>query len=67
MLANWIGAPYDEINYTCAGINHTAWFIDYTWNGEDAYPLIQRAITENEDIYKPSRCATRCTWRWIIT
>ena len=51
MLANWIGAPYDEINYTCAGINHTAWFVDYTWNGEDAYPLIQRAIRENEDIY----------------
>ena len=51
MLANWIGAPYDEINYTCAGINHTAWFIDYTWNGEDAYPLIRRAITENEAIY----------------
>ena len=51
MLANWIGAPYEEINYTCAGINHTAWFVEYTWNGEDAYPLIQRSITDNEDIY----------------
>ena len=51
MLANWIGAPYDEINYTCAGINHTAWFIDYTWNGEDAYPQIHKAITENDNIY----------------
>ena len=51
MLANWIGAPYDEINYTCAGINHTAWFVEYTWNGNDAYPLIQRAIAENEAIY----------------
>ncbi len=22
MLAKWIGAPYEEITYTCAGINH---------------------------------------------
>ncbi len=51
MLANWIGAPYDEINYVCAGINHTAWFIQYDWNGEDAYPLIQRAVSENDKIY----------------
>jgi len=51
MLAGWIGAPMDEITYTCAGINHTAWYLDYRWNGEDAYPLIKKAITENEDIY----------------
>jgi alpha-galactosidase len=51
MLAEWIGAPMDEITYTCAGINHTAWYLDYRWNGEDAYPLIRKAITENEDIY----------------
>lgn len=51
MLAGWIGAPLDEISYTCAGINHTAWYLDYHWNGEDAYPLIGKAITENENIY----------------
>lgn len=51
MLAGWIGAPYDEITYTCAGINHTAWYVDFRWNGEDAYPLIHKAITENKDIY----------------
>jgi alpha-galactosidase len=51
MLANWIGAPMEEITYTCAGINHLAWYLDYRWNGVDAYPLIRKAITENEDIY----------------
>jgi len=40
MLANWIGAGHDEITYTCAGINHTAFYLDFKWNGEDAYPLI---------------------------
>jgi alpha-galactosidase len=51
MLAGWIGAPMEEITYTCAGINHLAWYLDYRWNGVDAYPLIRKAITENEDIY----------------
>ena len=51
MLARWIGAPIEEITYTCAGINHTAWYVDYRWNGEDAYPLIHKAITENQDVY----------------
>jgi alpha-galactosidase len=51
MLARWIGAPMEEITYTCAGINHMAWYLKFEWNGKDAYPLIRRAITENPEIY----------------
>ena len=51
MLAEWIGAPYEEIDYLCAGINHMAWYLDYQWKGQDAYPLIQQAITERPEIY----------------
>jgi len=51
MLADWIGAPYDEIDYLCAGINHQAWYLDFKWNGVDAYPLIHKAITERPEIY----------------
>jgi len=51
MLARWIGAPMDEITYTCAGINHQAWYIKYEWNGKDAYPLIREAITTRPEIY----------------
>ncbi len=51
MLARWIGAPMNEITFTCAGINHTAWYVDYKWKGEDAYPLIHKAISENKDTY----------------
>jgi len=40
MLADWIGAKHNEITYTCAGINHTAFYLDFKWNGEDAYPKI---------------------------
>lgn len=51
MLARWIGAPMEEITYTCAGINHMAWYLDYKWKGEDAYPLIRKAIVEREEVY----------------
>ena len=52
MLADWIGAKEDEITYTCAGINHQAFYTEFLWNGKDAYPLIRKAIPEREDVYK---------------
>jgi len=51
MLAHWIGAPYNEITYTSAGINHQAWYIKFEWNHKDAYPLIRQAV-EKPEIYK---------------
>jgi alpha-galactosidase len=51
MLSYWIGAPYKEISYTCAGLNHMAWYLKYEWNGTDAYPLIRKAINERPQIY----------------
>ncbi len=51
MLANWIGAPYEEITYTCAGINHMAWYLKYDWNGADAYPLLRKAVAERPEVY----------------
>lgn len=50
MLANWIGAPMEEITYLCAGINHQAWYLNFKWNGKDAYPLIHQAV-EKLNIY----------------
>lgn len=48
MLAKWIGAPMDEVTFTCAGINHQAFYLDYKWNGKDAYPLIREAMNRPE-------------------
>ena len=50
MLARWIGAPMDEVTFVCAGINHQAHYLEFKWNGKDAYPLIYKAITENPDV-----------------
>jgi alpha-galactosidase len=51
MLADWIGAPYEQVTYTCAGINHQAWYLAFDWNGKDAYPLIRRAVTDRPEVY----------------
>ena len=51
MLARWIGAPLEEVTYTCAGINHMAWYLKFDWKGQNAYPLIRQAITDNPEIY----------------
>jgi alpha-galactosidase len=51
MLARWIGAPLEEITYTCAGINHLSWYVKFEWRGQDAYPLIRQAILERPEVY----------------
>jgi len=51
MLADWIGAKYDEIDYLCAGINHQAWYLEYKWHSKDAYPLIRKAVTGRPEVY----------------
>src|SRR5512138_2164236 len=51
MLAGWIGAPMSSIDYVCAGINHQAWYLEYKRGGEDAYPLIYKAVTERPEVY----------------
>ena len=50
MLAKWIGAPDNEIDYVCAGINHQAWYLQYRWKGQDAYPLLRKAV-ERPEVY----------------
>jgi alpha-galactosidase len=45
-LASYIGAPYDEISYWVAGINHMAWFLRFEWKGQDAYPLLRQRLAE---------------------
>ena len=48
MLAEWAGVPYEELSYTCAGINHMAFFTKLTHNGKDIYPILREKIKEEE-------------------
>jgi len=50
MLAEWVGVPYEEVVFLCAGINHQAWFLEFRRGKEDLYPLIWEAI-ERPEVY----------------
>ena len=48
MLAAWIGVPYEEVAFLCAGINHQSWFLEFRRGDEDLYPLLWEAIGRPE-------------------
>ncbi len=45
-LADWAGVPYEEVAYTCAGVNHQAFYIDFKHKGVDLYPKLREAIKD---------------------
>lgn len=49
MLAKWIGTYRNHVSYTCAGINHQAFFLEFRVDGEDAYPRIREAAEKPEN------------------
>jgi len=51
MLAEWVGAPLNEVSYFCAGINHQAHYLKFDWKGESIYPALKKLLLENQEIY----------------
>ena len=49
-LADYIGAPLDNVSAWVAGINHMAWFLEFERDGQDAYPALWEAL-EDPEIY----------------
>ncbi len=53
-LAGYINVPYEDVSYWVAGINHEAFFLEFNYKGEDAYPLLWEASRKKE-IYEKDR------------
>ncbi|MBM3959725.1 MAG: alpha-glucosidase/alpha-galactosidase [SAR202 cluster bacterium] len=51
-LAEYIGAPRNEVNGWVAGINHMAWFLRFERNGKDAYPALRQALEDSDTFNK---------------
>jgi alpha-galactosidase len=51
-LAQVLGLDAHECASWTAGINHTAWVLEFTHKGVDVYDRIRRAAVENEEWYK---------------
>ncbi len=50
VLADYIGAPHDDVWAWVAGINHMAWFLRFERDGKDAYPALWDAL-DDDDTY----------------
>jgi alpha-galactosidase len=48
LLAEFLGVPYDELDWRCAGINHNAWFTKLEHRGKDLYPLLRERAAQPE-------------------
>jgi len=48
MLARWTGVDKNDVTYTCAGINHQAFYLDLKHNGKDMYPALREAMKNPE-------------------
>ena len=48
MLAGWLSLEPEELDYTCVGINHQAFYLELKHNGEDMYPALREAIKRPE-------------------
>jgi alpha-galactosidase len=46
MLSKWVGAPYEDVVYRVAGINHQAWFLEFRQGEEDLYPRLREAVRD---------------------
>ncbi len=48
LIAGYVGLPKKEIDFTCAGINHMAWFLKLEHRGRDLYPLLRERFEQPE-------------------
>lgn len=47
-LSGYLGVPYEELVWECAGINHNAWFTRLEHDGEDMYPRLRERARDPE-------------------
>ena len=45
-LARYLDLPYEEVDWQAAGINHMAWFVELSRDGQDLYPLLRQRIQD---------------------
>jgi alpha-galactosidase len=51
-IESYVGLERDSMRYLCAGINHQAWYLKLTANGEDLYPKLRAALENPETVAK---------------
>ena len=56
-IVKTLGLELDRIDFQAPGVNHCIWMTHFLYDGEDAYPLIDRWIEEEGEAYWASHVA----------
>jgi alpha-galactosidase len=54
-LAELVGVPLDEVTFLGAGVNHQAFILRFSRNGEDLYPRLDEAIAADPELARRVR------------
>ncbi|MFE4949557.1 alpha-galactosidase [Leifsonia sp. NPDC056665] len=54
-LCELIGVPLEGTHYRAAGVNHQAWLVEWSRDGEDLYPLLREAIERDPELRRRVR------------
>lgn len=49
-LSELVGAPFDEVRYRAAGVNHQSWLYEWTHDGASLYPRLDAAIAADPEL-----------------
>lgn len=67
-LAGWIGVPYEDVNYICAGINHVAFYLSFERDGQDLYPALRElAASRGEPAWERVRFEVFRRFGYFVT
>jgi alpha-galactosidase len=54
-LAEYVDVPFEEVSFFGAGVNHQAFILRFERDGEDLYPLLDRAIERDPELLRRVR------------
>ncbi|UAJ79030.1 alpha-galactosidase [Leifsonia sp. ZF2019] len=54
-LCQLIGVPMEGTHYRAAGVNHQAWLVEWSRDGEDLYPKLREAIERDPELRRRVR------------
>ena len=54
-LCELIGVPHEDVEVRSAGVNHQAWILSWTLDGEDLYPRLDSVIDADPELLRRTR------------
>jgi alpha-galactosidase len=54
-LSALVGAPFERVSYRAAGVNHQAWLLEWSLDGEDLYPRLRERIVGDPELQRRVR------------